>query len=239
MVNAPYLLTGCWRIRNVKNINLQHTHGCIFMPPPLGAGGIMFSGCPSVRPSVRPKPEIPSFDLYMGPLVHQTNRNRFTACPSVRPSVCLSVRLSVRPSGEVSGHLPENAWREWPEILHADVSWWSPELISLWPQSVDFSNFSAILTYWNGSNLGFPGISRRMYGGNGLKFCTLMYLDHLQNSLVYGHGPLIFFHFWRYFDLVKRVKFGVSGHFAENAWRKWPQILHADVSWPPSELISF
>ena len=41
----------------------------------------------SVRPSVRPKPEIPSFDLHMGPLVHPTNRNRFTACPSVRPSV--------------------------------------------------------------------------------------------------------------------------------------------------------
>ena len=41
----------------------------------------------SVRPSVRPKPEIPSFDLYMGPLVHPTNRNRFTACPSVSPSV--------------------------------------------------------------------------------------------------------------------------------------------------------
>ena len=44
----------------------------------------MFSGCPSVRPSVRPKPEIPSFHLYMGPLVHPTNRNRFTACPSIR-----------------------------------------------------------------------------------------------------------------------------------------------------------
>ena len=67
----------------------------------------MFSGCPSVRP----KPEIPSFDLYMGPLVHPTNRKRFTACPSVRPSV-----------GEVSGHLQENACRDWPEILHADVS---------------------------------------------------------------------------------------------------------------------
>ena len=66
------------------------------MPPPLGAGGIMFSGCPSVRPSVRPKPEIPSFDLYIGPLVHPTNRYRFTACPSVRPSVRLSVRPSVR-----------------------------------------------------------------------------------------------------------------------------------------------
>ena len=106
----------------------------IVMPPPLGAGGIMFSGCPSVPP----KPEIPSFDLYMGPLVHPTNRNRFTACPSVR--------LSVRPSGEVSGHLPENAWRKWPEILHADVSWPSSELISLWSWSVDFSNFGTILT---------------------------------------------------------------------------------------------
>ena len=72
----------------------------VFMPPPLGTGGIMFSGCPSVRP----KPELPSFDLYMGPLVHPTNRNRFTACPSVCPSV--------RPSGEISGHLPENAWRD-------------------------------------------------------------------------------------------------------------------------------
>ena len=88
----------------------------------------------SVRPSVRPKPEIPSFDLYMGPLVHRTNRNHFTACPSVRPS------------GEVSGHLSENAWRDWPDILHANVSWPSSELISLWPWSVDFSNFGTFLT---------------------------------------------------------------------------------------------
>ena len=57
------------------------------MPPPLGAGGIMFSGCPSARQSVRPKPEIPSFHLlYMGPLVHPTNRDCSLACPSVRPS---------------------------------------------------------------------------------------------------------------------------------------------------------
>ena len=82
----------------------------------------------SVRPSVRPKPEIPSFDLYMGPL-DPTNRNRFTACPSVR--------LSVRPER-------------------------------------------------------FPGICRRMHGGISLKFYMLMYLDHLQNWLVYGHGLLIF-----------------------------------------------
>ena len=58
----------------------------------------------------------------------------------------MSVRPSVHPSVKVSGHLPENAWRDWPEILHADVSWPSSELISLWPQSVDFSYFGAILT---------------------------------------------------------------------------------------------
>ena len=38
----------------------------------------------------------------------------------------------------------------------------------------------------------FPGICRRAHGGNGLKFYMLMYLDHLQNWLVYGHGLLIF-----------------------------------------------
>ena len=38
---------------------------------------------------------------------------------------------------------------------------------------------------------------------------------------------------------MKRVKFGVSGPFLENAWMEWPEILLADVSWPPSELVSF
>ena len=51
---------------------------------------------PSLRPFIRPKPEIPSFHLYMGPLVHPTNRDRFTACQSVRLSVRPCVRLSVR-----------------------------------------------------------------------------------------------------------------------------------------------
>ena len=81
-----YIMYMSWYIRSFSVLPSQ-----IFftlMPPPLGAWGIMFSGCLSVRPSVRlsvrPKPEIPSFDLYMGPLVHPTNRNRFTACPSVR-----------------------------------------------------------------------------------------------------------------------------------------------------------
>ena len=35
---------------------------------------------------------------------------------------------------------------------------------------------------------------------------------------------------------MKWVKFGVSRHFLENPLRKWPGILHADVSWASSEL---
>ena len=151
------------------------------MPPTLGAGGIIFSGCPSVRPSVRSL----KYPLLTCTWVRWSTRPTVTilrhVCPSVRP-----------PSGEVSGHLPENAWSDWPGILHADVSWPPSELISLWPWSVDFYNFGTILTYWNGSNLGFPGIFRRTHWGNGLKFCTLMYLDHLQNWSVYGQGLLIF-----------------------------------------------
>ena len=34
-------------------------------------------------------------------------------------------------------------------------------------------------------------IFRRTHGGNDLKFCMLMYPDHLQNWLDYGHGLLI------------------------------------------------
>ena len=104
------------------------------MPPLLGAGGIMFSGCPSVRPSE-------AWNTLFWP-VHGS-----VGPPDQPwPFYGMSVRPSVRPSGEVSGHLPENAWRKWPEILHADVSWPSSELISSWTQSVDFSNFGTILT---------------------------------------------------------------------------------------------
>ena len=102
------------------------------MPPPLGAGGIIFSGCPSVRPSV---------------------------CPSVRPS---------------------EAWNTlfWPvhgSVGPPDQPW---PFYGMWCPSVRPERF--------------PGICQRTHGENGLKFCTLMYLDHLQNWLVYGYGLLIF-----------------------------------------------
>ena len=130
----------------------------------------MFSDCPSVllSPSIRPKPEIPSFHLYT--LIHPTNRDRFAACPSVRPSERLLC------------------------------------------------------------------ICRRTHGGNGLKFCMPMYLDHFQNWLDYGHGLLIFFLFGATLTLFKRVKLGVSRHFPENASTEWLGILYANVSRPFSEM---
>ena len=154
-----------WRWRHFAEDGIFKCILCTFMPLPLGTAGTMFSGCPSVRPN----PEIPSFYLYMGSLVHPTNRDRFSARPSVRPDR-------------------------------------------------------------------FPGISRRTHEGNGLQFCMLVYPGNLQSWLDYSHGLLIFL-FWRYFDLVKRVKFAISMHFPENAWRDWPEILHADVSWQLSKRV--
>ena len=70
---------------NLGSIYKQRYMMCVLiMPPPLGARGIMFLGWPSVRPSVRPKPEIPSFDLYMG---HWSTRPTVTVLQHVRPSV--------------------------------------------------------------------------------------------------------------------------------------------------------
>ena len=75
----------------------------------------------SVRPSVRSL----KYPLLTCTWVRWSTQPTETVLRHVCPSV--------RPSGEVSGHLPENAWSEWPAILHADVSWPSSELISLWP----------------------------------------------------------------------------------------------------------
>ena len=128
----------------------------------------MFSGCPSIRL----KPEMPSFHLYRGPLIHPTNRDLLAACPSV----CLSV-------------------------------------------------------------LRFPGIYRRMHRGNGLKICMLIYLDHLQNGVVYGHSLLIFL-ILALFWLSETGQIWGFQAFLRECMGEWSEILHADVSWPLSELIS-
>ena len=68
----------------------------------------------SVRPSVRPKPEIPSFDMYMGPLVHPTNRNRFYGM-SVRPSVYIN--------GSVVLGADESPWPCGTPSWYTPLSW--------------------------------------------------------------------------------------------------------------------
>ena len=48
--------------------------------------------------------------------------------------------------------------------------------------------------------------------------------------------------YWPNFSLLvaKKVsEIGVSWHSKENSWREWPQMWHADVSWPPPEIIWF
>ena len=160
----------------------------------------MFSGCPSVRPSVRSL----KYPLSICTWVRWSTRPTVTVLRHVRPSV--------RPE-----RLPGICRRK-----HVDVSWPPSELISLWLRSVAFSNFGTILTKWNGSNLGFPGICRRRHGGNGLQFRTLIYLDHLQNWFVHGHGLLIFLMlalFWlSETGQIWRFRANPGEHIKEMAW---------------------
>ena len=79
---------------------------------------------------------------------------------------------------------------EWPEMQHANVSWPSWELIRFWSLSVDFTHFGSILL--KQAKFAISGIFLRTQRRNGLKFGMLMYSDHLQNRLEFGHGLLIF-----------------------------------------------
>ena len=72
----------------LTSVNDRESNICIFYLKGTGsffASAFIHWGHYLFGLAVRPKPEIPSFDLYTGQLVHPTNRNRFTACPSVRP----------------------------------------------------------------------------------------------------------------------------------------------------------
>ena len=106
----------------------------------LSAGGIMFSGCPSFRPSVHPSVRSLKYPLLTCTWVRWSTRPTvtvFTACPSVRPSVCLSIGTGFWAfAGE---RIEGMAWNFtcWC-IFRTDYS--------LWPRSVDFYNFGTILT---------------------------------------------------------------------------------------------
>ena len=136
----------------------------------------------SVRPSIRPKPEIPSFHLHMG----------FRAFA---------------------------AWREWPEIWHADVSWPPTELIRIWLWSVNCPYFGTICLTGIGQVWAF-----RAFPGEPIEemvcWCILTTCKKFKFMVMAGR----FSKCWHYFDWLKRVKFLVSEHFSENACREWPGI---------------
>ena len=101
----------------------------------------------SVHLSVRPKPKIPSFHLYMGPLVHPTKNDRFSACPSVHLERFLGI--SWRPHG---GNGLKFCMRMYPDHLQNWLDYGHGLLIFLLFAPLDRSY------------LGFPGIVWRMLG---------------------------------------------------------------------------
>ena len=139
------------------------------MPPPSGAGGIMFLGCPPVRPSVRN----PKYPL----------------------STCTWVRWSIRRTVTVLQHVCPSVQR------------------------------------------GFRAFAGERMEGMTWNFSCWCILTTFRTNWIMV-AVCRFSSFWCYFDLVKPVKFGVAGHFQEIAWKEYAEILHADVSWPPSELMS-
>ena len=77
----------------------------------------------SVRLSLRRSVRSLKYPLLTCTWVRWSTRPTVTVLRHVRQSPVNCVFSKTNPSGEVSGHMPENAWREWPEILHADQGW--------------------------------------------------------------------------------------------------------------------
>ena len=126
----------------------------------------------------------------------------------------------------ISGHFLKSAWREWPVILHSDTSWAPTELIRLRSWSAVFLFSESIWLSEMGQICGFQAFPGERMDGMVWYFTCSCLLTTFRTDYI------------MYFDLVKGVKFGVSSHFLENAWREWPAILHTVVSWPHSEMIS-
>ena len=165
----------------------------------------------------------------MGPLVHPTNRNRFTACPSVRPSISMGLwywELMSRPDPAV---LPVGT-------LHSLEWFWVSRRIFIYSHHNTYV-FSLRCPSVRPSVCleRFPGICRGMHRGIGLKFYMLVYLYHLQKWLVYGRG-LVIFQILALFWLSETGQ--IWGFRAFPGERMEGMTWNFAWSWPPSELIS-
>ena len=132
------------------------------MPPPLGAGGIVFSGCPSVRPSEAWNNLFSHVHGSVGP------------ADQPWPFCGMSVRPSVRPSAR------RGYWAFAGERMEGMV--------------------------WN-------SVCRCILGTFRTGWIMVM--------------VCWFFSFKRHFDLVKRVKFWVPGHFPKKTW--WRYFLLSEM----------
>ena len=93
-----------------------------------------------------------------------------------------------------------------------------------------------ISTLWWPKNLvklGFLSILRGTHGRIGLKCGMLMYPDQFHKWFLARIGPISAL--WWPKNLMK---LGFPGNNV-NAWKAWPEMWHACVSWPPPEIIRF
>ena len=146
-----------------------------------------------VRPSVHPSVRLSkAWNTLFWPVHGSVGRSDqpwpfygMSVRPSVRPTVRLSVRWPERFPGICRRTHGGNSLKFYMLMYLDHFQNWLVYGYSL-------LLFLIFTLFWLLSNLRFPDISRRTHGGNGLKFCTLMYLDLLQNCIVYGHDLLIF-----------------------------------------------
>ena len=144
-----------------------------------------------------------------------------------------------------SGHFPQNVWREWPQIWHADVSGPHPGLKRATDNHTIYSVCAALFispgTSTSAGSLGSPGrpsSPRGPWRGRGptppprrssstrpgrTETGRWVFKQLLMNrSSVNSPKGMA----------VRALAVTFSGHFPENVWREWPQIWHADVSGP-------
>ena len=155
----------------------------------------------SVRPSVR-SPKYPLSSCTSSLMVHPTNRDRFKACPSVQTCIMLWVcsywKTSVCPS---------------VGFVQATGAHWA------YP-----SRFASCCGFVHTERRLFVGRGFRAFAGEHMEgmawnfACWCIVTTFRTDKIMVKVCSIC--SFWRHFDLVKRVKFGVSGHFLENAWRE-------------------
>ena len=111
-------------------------------------------------------------------------------CKSIFFTILIVFSLGVCGSYHKPEFFLQSVWMAW------NLTCWyiltTSELIQFWSSSVDFPHFGIILTKLNRPNLQLPDIFWRLQERNGLNLGMLMYPDHLQNLLNFGHGLLIF-----------------------------------------------